>query len=85
MKAVAYVTRSRKCIDLDNNGPAFRRALLAQRKADALTGMSIERIPEDAKWFERRAATARKALVEESENAIRAALEMSNGEAVDGE
>jgi len=82
---VAYVTKSRKCIDLDNNGPAFRRALLAQRKADALTGMSMERLPEDAKWFERRAANARKELVDGSKNAIRAALEAGDGTFDDGD
>lgn len=78
-EVTAYVTRNRKCIDDDNNTPALKAAKAAQAKADALTAMSIERVPEHAKWFERRLASGRKEIDDASKNKMRATLESVTG------
>ena len=46
---VATSTRNRKCIDEEEDQPASRRSTEAIAKASALTGMSIERVPEHRK------------------------------------
>lgn len=72
---VAYITRNKKCIDADNNGPAYHAVNLAIAKAAALTGMSIERIQEHGKWF-RGQYTARLAEgLTAGKNTVQAALD----------
>jgi hypothetical protein len=72
---VAYVTRNRKCIDLDNNKPAFKQVALAVTKAAALTGLSIDRVPEHGKWFQRQYNTETKQITDGGQNTVRGALE----------
>jgi hypothetical protein len=87
---VAYVTRNRKCIDQDNNQPAFSAVDRAIAKAAALTGMSIERVPEHGGWFKRQYSTALKQSLGSGDNHVQLALDVStdNGDhpvADDGE
>lgn len=79
-EVTAYVTRNRTCINDDNNTPAMKAAKAAQAKADALAALSINRVPEHAKWFEARLNSGRKELVDTSKNTVKAALEMVNGD-----
>lgn len=80
---VAYVSRSRKCIDADNNGPAYHRVQLAIARASALTGMSIERVPEHGTWFQRQHKRSLKNSLEAGDNVVIAALD-SGDEPDDG-
>lgn len=77
---VAYVTRNKKCIDLDNNQPAYKAAQRAQAKADKLTGMSMERVPEAAKFFRSKHNTSLKQINGASTDVIQAALEAATEE-----
>ena len=79
-EVMAYVTRNRACINDDNNTPAMKAAKAAQAKADALAAMSIERVPEHAKWFAARLNTGRKELDDASKHTVKAALEMVTGD-----
>ena len=85
---VAYVTRNRKCIDQDNNQPAFAAVDKAIAKASALTGMSIERVPEHGNWFKRQYSTATKRSLGSGDSHVQEALETSTdngGDPVDGD
>jgi hypothetical protein len=86
---VAYVTRNRKCIDADNNGPAYHRAELAIARAAALTGMSVERVSEHGAWFQRQFKRSMKTSLEAGNNVVLAALdagdEPAEGPAEDGD
>lgn len=74
---VAYVTRNRKCIDQDNNQPAFSAVDRAIAKAAALTGMSIERVSEHGNWFKRQYSTAMKQSLGSGDNSVQLALDVS--------
>ena len=76
---MAYVTRNHKCIDEDNNTPAMQKAKAAQARADALAAMAAERVPEHARYFDRRLSASRKEIDDASKNTMRAALEVSTG------
>jgi hypothetical protein len=80
---VAYISRNRKCIDADNNGPAYHRVHLAIARAAALTGMSIERVPEHGIWFQRQHKRSLKNSLEAGDNVVIAALD-SGDEPDDG-
>jgi hypothetical protein len=73
----AYVTRNRKCIHEDNNAPAIKAVERAVAKAAALTGLSVERVPESGTWFQRRYSTEMKQITDSGQNTIRAAIEMT--------
>jgi len=81
---VAYVTRNRKCIDQDNNQPAFAAVDRAIAKAAALTGMSIERVPEHGGWFKRQYSTAMRQSLGSGDNHVQLALDVSTDDG-DGE
>jgi hypothetical protein len=77
---LAYVTRNRKCIDEDNNAPAMTAAHNAMNRAAALTALSVDRVPEHGKWFERQHKTGIKLAVEGGQATIRRALEAASND-----
>jgi hypothetical protein len=74
---VAYVTRNRKCIDQDNNQPALTAVDKAIAKAAALTGMSVERVPEHGKWFKTQYRTATRRSLDAGDSRVQLALDVS--------
>ena len=80
---VAYITRNRKCIDADNNGPAYHKVELAIARAAALTGMSAERVAEHGPWFQRQFKRSMKTSLEAGNNVVLAALDAGD-EPADG-
>jgi hypothetical protein len=80
---MAYVTRNRKCIDEDNNSPAVKAAHRAMDKAAALTALSVDRVPEHGRWFERQHKAGINQAIESGRTKIRAALEASNDDTGD--
>lgn len=86
---VAYITRNRKCIEQDNISPAYHRVQLAIARAAALTGMSVERVPEHGKWFQRQYKRSMQLSLEAGNDVVTAALdagdEPPDGPAEDGD
>jgi hypothetical protein len=82
---MAYVTRNRKCIDEDNNGPALKKAHLAMERAAALSALSIDRVPEHGKWFERQYNSGVKQAVDAGKTKIRGALTAGADDVFDDE
>jgi hypothetical protein len=74
---VAYVTRNRKCIDQDNNQPALKAVAKAIAKAEALTGMSMERVPEHGRWFKRQYSTVIRQSIDGADERLQLRLEMT--------
>jgi hypothetical protein len=73
----AYVTRNKKLVNEDNNQPAYKTAARALARAAALTGMSIERIPEGGKYFAQQYNHATKDAITSGERSVQLALEFS--------
>jgi hypothetical protein len=71
---VAYITRNRKCIHQDNNGPALHRAELAMQRASRLTDLSIDRVPEHGKWFRNNQRRTLQASLKAADDSAIAAL-----------
>jgi hypothetical protein len=86
---VAYVTRNRKLINADNLTPAYHRVDLALARAAALTGMSVERVPEHGMWFHRQHKRAINLSVDKGNDVVMAALDAgdqpADGPAEDGD
>jgi hypothetical protein len=80
---LAYVSRNRKCINIDNNDPAYRAAARAEAKAAALTGMAMERVPEHGKWFQRQLKRAQQLSIQASNDVTMAALDAGDDDPAD--
>jgi hypothetical protein len=74
----AYVTRNKQCINKDNNLPAYKAVQAAEKKAAALTGMSIERVSEHGKWFRSQYKSAMKEGLDAANNTVQLALDMGD-------
>jgi hypothetical protein len=74
----AYVTRNKRCINLDNNLPAYKAVQAAEKKAAALTGMSIERVPESGKWFRSQYKAAMKEGLDAADSTVQLALDVGS-------
>jgi hypothetical protein len=81
---LAYVTRNRKLMHIDNNDPAYRKVELAMKRASALTGLSIERVPEHGKWFQRQHKRAMQLSLDASNDVVIAALDAGDDQPADG-